>query len=473
MNIHLQYHKLFEYILQEANKERFFKTLWNTFAEPDDTIYTNNITYDELLNFVNSDDPILKNRFEKEHLNWQSNKDEPFDKWVAIIESYLERNIKKQEKNKGKKIFNSKTFKGMAQAAGYKVAETGTESLSNAAFAHLSDLENDKYDFYVPLSWQACVFCDSVQAGGQGARWCIGYEKDDSHWVSYTRNGDIFILAINKMELEKRSNIPQNKLKYMIRITYDIDEVGAWPQDDDANAVIPAHVFKLEFDRTAEEMLFSLEPVLDEDTVYRKFYNEDLYNPDYTPQQAKLDGVPYSKIHMPWYSLIIKIRELYYNKDFIIENSSEVNVKHFNLLDKIHNDKLTIDFEGLDEIDEKTLKANKFYAVDNGAFYVSKLTDWIKQFKITKHIAVQIIGLNINKVVWDPKAVIDFEFHKCKMAEFVFKDEFAIPFVTLDKCEVGNLSWPVSSIDFNNYNWKIFFNDTEPESETYLEDTEI
>lgn len=44
MNTHLKYHKLFEHILQEANKERFFKTLWDTFAEPDDTIYINNIT---------------------------------------------------------------------------------------------------------------------------------------------------------------------------------------------------------------------------------------------------------------------------------------------------------------------------------------------------------------------------------------------------------------------------------------------
>lgn len=472
MNTHLKYHKLFEHILQEANKERFFKTLWDTFAEPDDTIYTNNITYEELLDFVNSDDPILKNRFEKEHLNWQSSKSEPYDKWIAIVESYLERNIKKQEKNKEREVFNSKSFKDMAMAIGYKVAEAGTESLSKAAFAHLSDLENDEYDFYVPLSWAACVFCDSVYAGGQGARWCIGYEKDDSHWVSYTRSGDIFILAVNKEELEKRSPVPRNELKYMIRITSDIDEVGAWQQDDDANNVIPSHVFKPKFGWTAEEMLFSLEPVLDEDTVYRRYYNDLLYDPDYTPQQAKLDGVPYSKIHMPWYRQSIKIRELYYNKDFVIENSGEVEAKHYNILERIYDNKLTIDFEELDELDEKALKANMFYAVENGVFYVSKITDWLKQFKI-KNTPVRIVGLNINTIVWDPKAAMDFEFYNCKMDEFIFKEELTVPFVTLDKCEIRNFSWPVASIDFNNYNWRIFFNNTEPESETYLGDTEI
>lgn len=472
MNIPLKYYKLFEYILQEANKERFFKVLWDTYAEPDDTIYTNNITYEELLDFVNSDDPILKNRFEKEHLNWQSNKSESYDKWIAIVESYLERNIKKQEKNKEKEVFNSKSFKDMAMAIGYKVAEAGTESLSKAAFAHLSDLENDEYDFYVPLSWAACVFCDSVYAGGQGARWCIGYEKDDSHWVSYTRSGDIFILAVNKEELEKRSSVPRNKLKYMIRITSDIDEVGAWQQDDDANNVIPAHVFKPKFGKTAEEMLFSLEPVLDEDTVYRRYYNDLLYNPDYTPQQAKLDGVPYSKIHMPWYRQSIKIRELYYNKDFVIEDSSEVDVKHYNILERIYDNKLTIDFEELDELDEEALRANMFYAIENGVFYVSKMTDWLKQFKI-KNTPVLVVGLNINTIVWDPKATIDFEFYNCKMDKFIFKEELTVPFVTLEKCEIENFSWPVTRIDFNNYNWRVFFNDTEPESETYLEDTEI
>ena len=172
---------------------------------------------------------------------------------------------------------------------------------------------------------------------------------------------------------------------------------------------------------------------------------------------------------MPWYRQSIKIRELYYNKDFVIEDSSEVEAKHYNILERIYDNKLTIDFEELDELDEEALKANMFYAIENGIFYVSKMTDWLKQFKI-KNTPVRIIGLNINTVVWDPKAAIDFEFYNCKMDEFIFKEELTVPFVTLDKCEIGNFSWPVASIDFNNYNWRIFFNNTEPESETYLGD---
>ena len=51
---------LFEYILQEANKERFFRILWEKFSDSDENIQSYNIEYQDLLDFVNSDDSILK-----------------------------------------------------------------------------------------------------------------------------------------------------------------------------------------------------------------------------------------------------------------------------------------------------------------------------------------------------------------------------------------------------------------------------
>ena len=156
---------LFEYILQEANKERFFRILWEKFSDSDENIQSYNIEYQDLLDFVNSDDSILKKEFAELGLDWRSKEDVHL-KWTAIVNSYIERKEKKVERNKKKEIFKAKAFKQAAEAAGYKVVETCSEPLSDASFVHLSDLENEKYDFYVPLSHNACMFCDSVQAGG-------------------------------------------------------------------------------------------------------------------------------------------------------------------------------------------------------------------------------------------------------------------------------------------------------------------
>lgn len=124
---------LFEYILQEANKERFFRILWEKFSDTDENIQSYNIEYQDLLDFINSDDSILKKEFEELGLDWRSNKDVHL-KWTAIVNSYIERKEKKVERDKKKEIFKAKTFKQAAEAAGYKVVETCSGPLSDASF---------------------------------------------------------------------------------------------------------------------------------------------------------------------------------------------------------------------------------------------------------------------------------------------------------------------------------------------------
>lgn len=85
---------LFEYILQEANKERFFRILWEKFSDSDENIQSYNIEYQDLLDFVNSDDSILKKEFAELGLDWRSKEDIHL-KWTAIVNSYIERKEKK------------------------------------------------------------------------------------------------------------------------------------------------------------------------------------------------------------------------------------------------------------------------------------------------------------------------------------------------------------------------------------------
>lgn len=101
---------LFEYILQEANKERFFRVLWDKFSDKDENIKFYNIKYQDLLDFVNSDDSILKKEFEEIGLDWRSNKDFSL-KWAAIINSFIERKEKKVDRDGKKKSLKLRLLK--------------------------------------------------------------------------------------------------------------------------------------------------------------------------------------------------------------------------------------------------------------------------------------------------------------------------------------------------------------------------
>lgn len=275
---------LFEYILQEANKERFLKMLWNEFADYSEEINYYSITYDELLDFVNSDDVILKEKFKNNSLNWQSKNSEA--KWGAIIAAYLERLEKREENKKKKEAFNADTFKEVAILSGFNVAEP-SDSLDDASFLRLSSLETNDFDFYVPLVYEAAVFCDSVKSGGQGAKWCIGNSTEPEWWYDYLSDGSIFILAINKNELKKHSAAPQDKLKFMIELASyngEVDKFGnysgtqAWIQSNDRKKSIMPKDFKKVFGRTAKELLSACRPIYLYNTDYSWHIDSSMYD---------------------------------------------------------------------------------------------------------------------------------------------------------------------------------------------------
>ena len=275
---------LFEYILQEANKERFLKTLWNEFADYSEEIGYYSITYDELLDFVNSNDILLKEKFKNNSLNWQSKNQEA--KWDAIIAAYLERLKKRKQNEKEKAAFNADTFKEVAILSGFNVAEPG-DSLDDASFLHLSSLETEDFDFYIPLVYEASVFCDSVKSGGQGAKWCIGNNTEPEWWYDHLSDGSVFILAINKNELKQHSAVPQDKLKFMIELAPyngETDKFGnysgtqAWIQSNDRKKSIMPKDFKKVFGRTAKELLYACRPIYLDNTDYSWHIDSSMYD---------------------------------------------------------------------------------------------------------------------------------------------------------------------------------------------------
>lgn len=223
--------RIFEYILNEASKARFINKA--------------DLTDEEKAKYI---------KFFDEHpsfdslINWQNPKEVTRDKLETIYNKYLSQSAeKKASKEKYKKAVNEgpkKLF--LDRPDDFEIID-----------------ENDKFIFVRVLTYEGARFCDSPECGGQGAKWCIGYEKTDEYWTSYTDEIDpndleepeeddessgalqyydyydnnmynnIFVLAFNK-DLKA----PQNQQKYMLRIRLEDASGEAWRQDDKSQEVI-------------------------------------------------------------------------------------------------------------------------------------------------------------------------------------------------------------------------------------------
>jgi hypothetical protein len=52
--------------------------------------------------------------------------------------------------------------------------------------------ETKEFVILVPLDWNCAKFLNSLNCGGEGAKWCIGSTKTDKHWNKYINDGIIF-----------------------------------------------------------------------------------------------------------------------------------------------------------------------------------------------------------------------------------------------------------------------------------------
>jgi hypothetical protein len=273
--------KLFEYILREADKSRFLKPLWDQFS---DQLEDNNITYEELLSFVNKDDPLLKQQFEMRGINWQKKGSDAM-LWVAIISAFNARKETNKQKEIEKAAYKAGDVISMIKSEKMLYLAGETEEATDCDFVHLPTLDNDKFTFIVPMTWDACRFCDSAKMGGEGAKWCIGYEQSDSYWKEYTGNGDLFILAFNNEAFKEGKNREKDTLKYMIQLSDDYRNTVAWLQSDNPEDIIPINKFKKVFGRDPIEMATAFaNRIMCDDNVYTDNSNGSFY--DYENEEA-------------------------------------------------------------------------------------------------------------------------------------------------------------------------------------------
>lgn len=259
MKAALQYelNKFFERALNE-DKTRFVKKAVDAVkADPEIGAFLDaDDTTEKLTKFVNSGaaDKYKINWQEKDGLKLYQQIDDAYTSWQSSGGSRKERAAKlKADVNQ---LFKS---------SGLKVVDEG-EDTSSQDMVILNSLENDSFVFVMPLNWQACVWIDSFKCGGSGARWCIGYEQDDSYWDDYTGAGDIFVLAFSKKEYASPVKTA-DKLKYMIELPNieqrnfnddDWDEVlQAWLQSDEPDHTIKGSNFKSMFGHDANELLIA------------------------------------------------------------------------------------------------------------------------------------------------------------------------------------------------------------------------
>ena len=224
--------KLFEYILQEANKDRFLSKLYELYNDIEESydedlaiqfyfvLGQNNIDpynyYESLLAFVNS------NVADKHKFNWQQkDQRELFKSIIEAFMYYLENGTKSQNK-KLAKLDARKVFYN----SGLNVVESG-EDCSNADFIILNELEDKNFLYVGVLTHEAAVFCDSFNCGGVGAKWCIGTKNNLEYFAEYCRNGSLFVMAFNKS-----SKADYKKLMFDFRPCV---EPTIWDQEDNSN----------------------------------------------------------------------------------------------------------------------------------------------------------------------------------------------------------------------------------------------
>lgn len=254
--------------LIEGDKSRFFKT-WDSVIVKDkdnfhiiaktDPDYEDREppTKEEIIDFANSNAGANLN------IDWNKFPKQPELK--KLVDGYY-----KYQDTGTRKARASKKYvdpKSMFKSTDLKCVDEG-QDCSGCDVVFMNSLENSDFVFITPLTHKACVFMDSFECGGQGAKWCIGQENDDSAWHSYTHGRDtsIFCLAYRK------GHAAENERKYMIQLSSNLNSTQAWTQDDFAENTISVFKFDTFFNHPVNKILDAvLTAVMPYDNTYRKY----------------------------------------------------------------------------------------------------------------------------------------------------------------------------------------------------------
>ena len=445
-----------ENTLREASKKRFIDKIWNEleydmnvpFSElkefDPDIVKTISSVHDlpsseEMTKWIDSGaaDKILKEL----NLNWQNftvgklGPDNNTPLYIYLIDAYLiykkaggSRNDKKQAAKKDPyEIFNN---------SGLKVVNVGEDS-SNSDMVLLKSLENEKFIFVTPLTHQAAKWMDSFQCGGQGAKWCIGYEQSKEYWENYTGYGDLFILAFSK-----NPNPEDNELKYMIQIDHDVRETQAWKQDDDPYDTIEAKKFKRFFGHNPNEFIkVMVEQVCCDDNVYNSNGDEVWFDAN-SDEPFTFDEEQFG------FEASALVDDVLYFKDMIKGSGA---VSRQDVYDAAY-EKLTIDFS---DSEFKGWYFGGLWAGD--VLKISDLYDWLYECGVTNPGPSTLMHAEINTVIFDvtedDPSFNDVYFEDCNIKNIIVDEKTNVRTIdcsmTFRSCNIGNITIP--NQDYSRY----------------------
>ncbi len=86
---------------------------------------------------------------------------------------------------------------------------------------------NSDVDAFIPLTYKFQKFIQNTTYGNAEASWCIGFQKDDSYWESYTKDHD-FIIFINKNKTSKIA----------LQVPHNNSSIYAWNLEDNEIEII-------------------------------------------------------------------------------------------------------------------------------------------------------------------------------------------------------------------------------------------
>lgn len=235
--------RLFEYILQEADKTRFIEPAVKAAMEDDDIGLTQDQAddmFDRFKKFANS------GAADKYNIKWQQ---KPINLYVDLfhaLSSYYDSGGSLKDKK-------------IATKQDPKLVFQNSYLLDNEDYVLLDELENDNFLFVVPMNHKACMWINSFECGGQGAKWCLGYERDESYWIRYVSEGNLFCLAFNKKEYANPTQ-KANNLKFMIQFTPYVNKQGCrvWLQTDRESETFGGYRAERKFGHTFDEIAMAV-----------------------------------------------------------------------------------------------------------------------------------------------------------------------------------------------------------------------
>jgi ribosomal protein S20 len=454
---------LYETLLNEADKSRFLKPMYD-FYSPTRMLPS----YDDLLKFVNTDNKMNGFDWQKaiKDFKLNPNNDSYFD---TILKKYNQRLDTRDKQQAAKQVFNADAIYDKAKAYGFTVANEGDETNSETGFVYLKSISNDTWDFIVPMTYEAAIWCDSVDCGNEGAKWCIGYKISDSYWEDYLAKDNLFVLAFNKKEYEAIKNkSPEHEndtLKFMMQLNPEISECQAWLQSDDPDKTIPAVKFKEKFGVSVVDIAKAVvTAVCCDDNEYTSkgdvssWTNENL------------------EFECPWTKREIEGKEenILYFSDIVsglYDNDDSLLLKDC----RLHN--VVIDFE-----DHSTEELAGHFGFEKDKTDFSAICDFFGKKGVFKNTLKKNIAFRnavIPTLIWEPEAtncscnlyLINCNVYYLNWCDFSSGSEI----LDFDEdCRLGILKWATTYGDdfYSMSTSNLKLNGLEPDEEEYEEDEE-